>query len=277
MTPYERIARAIAYISDNSEAQPSLEAIASYVHLSPFHFQRLFCRWAGTTPKRFLQVLTLERSKRLLEASTSLLDLTNAIGLSSGSRLHDHFVHIEAVTPGEYRTGGSGLDIEYGIHPTPFGDMFIAVTKRGICRAAFTDSGDARAALSELVQAWPQAAITRNDPATRYVAEAVSEGGACGRPLSLQVSGTNFQLAVWRAMLRVPPGTCATYGQIAMALGRPRAARAVGNAVAANPVAFIIPCHRAILSSGALGDYRWSVNRKRTIQVWESSRSDSRK
>jgi AraC family transcriptional regulator of adaptative response/methylated-DNA-[protein]-cysteine methyltransferase len=276
MTDYDRIARAIHFISERVTEQPGLEEIAAHLQLSPFHFQRLFSRWAGITPKRFLQSLTLEQGKRLLEEDMSLLEVSDRIGLSSGSRLHDHFVQLEAVTPGEYRSRGAGLNIRYGVQATPFGDMFLATTQRGVCRAAFLDDGDPAEAIAVLQSAWPRAMLSRNDAGIAAIVDHLfGRAGGADRPLSLHVSGTNFQIAVWKALLRIPPGSLVSYGRVASALGRPRSARAVGNAIGANPVAFLIPCHRVIQRSGALGGYRWGDTRKRAIQVWEQARAES--
>mgnify|MGYP001793396189 CR=1 FL=1 len=273
MSDYERIAEAISYIADKVADQPSLEEIATHVHLSPYHFQRLFCRWAGTTPKRFLQVITLEQGKKLLKDSGSLLDLSNSLGLSSSSRLHDHFIKLEAVTPGEYKNKGKGIEIEYGIHSSPFGVLFIAMTKRGVCRAAFLDSNDIEEHLMDLQKTWPLALLRKNEEATQHIIDAMFGGVAIvDRPLSLHVAGTNFQIAVWRALLSIPPGAITSYSQVATTIGRPQSSRAVGNAIAANPVAFLIPCHRVIQQSGALGGYRWGSTRKRAIQWWENLR-----
>lgn len=271
MSDYERIAKAIAYIGANVTAQPSLADVAAHVHLSPFHFQRLFSRWAGTTPKRFLQVMTLELGKRLLDQAPSLLAVSDMLGLSSSSRLHDHFVQLEAMTPGEYRSKGRGLTIGHGVHDTPFGKLFVARTQRGVCRAAFVDEGDGATELRRLSELWPCAALARDAQATAEVAARLSAASAQGRPrpLSLHVAGTNFQIAVWRALLRIPSGTVVTYSQIAAAVGSPRAVRAAGSAIGANPVALLIPCHRVIQQSGGLGGYRWGAGRKQAIQVWE--------
>ena len=271
MSDYERIAEAISYIADRVGDQPSLEEIATHVHLSPYHFQRLFCRWAGTTPKRFLQVMTLERGKQLLNNSGSLLDLSNSLGLSSSSRLHDCFIRLEAVTPGEYKSKGKGLEIEYGIHSSPFGAIFIAMTKRGVCRATFLDSKNIEEHLMVLQKTWPLASLTKNEEATQHITDAMFGGVTItDRPLSLHIVGTNFQIAVWRALLSIPSGTITSYSQVATTIGRPQSSRAVGNAVAANPVAFLIPCHRVIQQSGALGGYQWGSTRKRAIQWWEN-------
>lgn len=272
MSDYDRIERAMAYMVDKAAEQPGLAEIAAHIHLSPFHFQRLFCRWAGTTPKRFLQVLTLERGKKLLDESRSLLDVSHELGLSGSSRLHDHFVQIEAVTPGEYKNRGKQVNIAYGLHITPLGPMFVAVTPRGVCRAEFVDSNSVDALVDDLHNAWPLSSITESIPATRHAIDAffgtkVAPGHG---PLSLHVAGTNFQLAVWRALLKIPAGALASYAQVAKSLGAPKAARAVGNAIGANPVALLIPCHRVIQQSGALGGYRWGPTKKLMAQTWES-------
>lgn len=271
MSDYERIASAMAYLVERASEQPGLEEIAAHVHLSPYHFQRLFSRWAGTTPKRFLQVLTLERGKGLLANSRALLDVSHELGLSGSSRLHDHFVQLEAVTPGEYKNRGKAVQFEYGVHPTPLGPMFVAVTRRGVCRVEFMDFTSLEVLLEDLQNAWPLGSFKESLASTRYVIDAFfSNGTASGPgPLSLYVTGTNFQVAVWRALLKIPPGAVASYAQVAMALGVPKAARAVGNAIAANPVALLIPCHRVIQQSGALGGYRWGTTKKLMAQTWE--------
>ncbi|MBB1343348.1 methylated-DNA--[protein]-cysteine S-methyltransferase [Pseudoalteromonas sp. SR44-5] len=276
MSDYDRIARAMAYLVDRATTQPALEEIAAHVHLSPYHFQRLFCRWAGTTPKRFLQVLTLERSKELLDKSRSLLDVSHEIGLSGSSRLHDHFVQLEAVTPGEYKNKGKELRIEYGVHPTPLGPMFVAVTQRGVCRVEFMDFNYIEELLDDLRNAWPLSSIVESITSTHYVIDAFfsSDTAAKHGPLSLHVKGTNFQVAVWRALLKIPPGAVASYSQVATALNAPQSARAVGNAIGANPVALLIPCHRVIQHSGALGGYRWGPAKKLMVQTWEKMRDE---
>jgi len=274
MSDYERIARAISYINQRVDEQPVLDEIAAHVHLSPFHFQRLFSRWAGVSPKRFLQVLTLERSKPLLDTDGSLDQVADRIGLSGSSRLYDHFVQLEAATPGEYKLQGKGMTIEYGEHPTPFGKLFVAVSPRGVCRAAFLDYSNIEQELLALQQSWPLAVITHVADTTRAVVETMfAKNDALRGPLSLFVKGTNFQVAVWRALLQIPAGTVMHYRQLAMALNRPRSARAVGNAIAANPIAFLIPCHRVIRQTGAIGKYHWGETRKQAIQIWEKARS----
>ena len=273
MSDYDRIAEAISFIADRVNSQPSLQEIARHLHLSPFHFQRLFSRWTGVTPKRFLQVLTLERAKQLLSESKPLLEVSESLGLSSGSRLYDHFVHLEAVTPGEYKMGGAGLTIEYAVHDTPFGKAFIATTPRGICNFAFLDSMEIHEHLTGLDKKWPQATVHENCQRTLAVIRAMFRGEKkSDRPVSLHVSGTNFQISVWKALLQISPATVASYSQVATAIGHPKSARAVGLAVGANPVAFLIPCHRVIQQSGKLGGYHWGETRKRAIHAWESAR-----
>jgi AraC family transcriptional regulator of adaptative response/methylated-DNA-[protein]-cysteine methyltransferase len=272
---YERVAATIAYLEEHARRQPSLAELAAHVHLSPFHFQRLFARWTGVTPKRFLQALTLEQAKTLLLQTGSLLEVTDALGLSSGSRLHDHFVQLDAVTPGEYRRRGDGLSIAYGVHDSPFGTTFVAQTPRGICRLAFLDATAAvEVETAALARAWPGAIIAQDMRATRLTADRLaSTATRSNRPLSLHVAGTNFQIAVWRALLTVPFGASTTYAQIARAAGAPQAIRAAGTAIGANPVAFFIPCHRVIRASGALGGYRWGLTRKVVLRAWEQARS----
>lgn len=273
MSDYDRIADAISFIVSRVDSQPTLEEIAGHLCLSPFHFQRLFCRWAGVTPKRFLQVLTLERAKQLLKESKPLLEVSGSLGLSSGSRLYDHFVHLEAVTPGEYKTGGMGLTIEYAVHDSPFGKAFIATTPRGICNFAFLDSMEIDGHLTALHQAWPHAMVRENHQRTLSVIRTMFDGERkFDRPVSLHVSGTNFQISVWKALLQIPSATVTSYSQVATTIGHPGSARAVGQAVGANPVAFLIPCHRVIQQSGKLGGYHWGETRKQAIHAWESAR-----
>ncbi len=270
---YNRIEQAMTFMATG---QPSLEEVAAHVHLSPFHFQRMFCRWAGTTPKRFLQALTLERGKRRLEEAHSLMDVSHSIGLSGSSRLHDHFVSLEAVTPGEYRSQGMNLAIQYGFHETPLGRILVAATNRGICRLEFLDYRSPEDVLADLHKDWPRATLARNDQATSQVIDGLFRAQADWQrgPVSLHVVGTNFQVAVWRALLRIPSGKLTSYSQIARAMGTPRASRAVGNAIGANPVALLVPCHRVIQQSGAMGGYRWGGPKKLMVQTWESLRSE---
>ena len=273
MTDYERIAQAINFIITRAHNQPSLEDVATHLHLSPFHFQRLFSRWAGVTPKRFLQALTLERAKQLLAESRSLLEVTDTIGLSSGSRLYDHFVQLEAVTPGEFKSQGKGLIIEYAAQTTAFGNTFIAVTARGVCMLEFLESYDFNEQLLTLQYKWPHATLRENNSAIAPVVAAIFDvERKPERPLSLYVSGTNFQINVWKALLNIPPGQVTSYSRIATAIGHPDAARAVGTAVGSNPVGFLIPCHRVIQQGGQLGGYHWGITRKHALHAWESAR-----
>lgn len=273
MSDYDRIAEAISFIVNRVNSQPSLQEIARHLHLSPFHFQHLFCRWAGVTPQRFLQVLTLERAKQLLSESKPLLEVSDSVGLSSGSRLYDHFVHLEAVTPEEHKMGGVDLIIEYAVHDTPFGKAFIAITPRGICIFSFLENTEIDGHLTGLYKKWPHAMVHENRQQTLAVIKAMFGGEKkLDRPLSLHVTGTNFQISVWRALLQIPSATVASYSQVATAIGHPSSARAVGLAVGANPVAFLIPCHRVIQQSGRLGGYHWGETRKQAIHAWESAR-----
>ncbi|HEV8077487.1 MAG TPA: methylated-DNA--[protein]-cysteine S-methyltransferase [Marinobacter sp.] len=270
---YQRIEQAITYLVAHAAEQPTLAQVAAHVHLSPFYFQRLFCQWAGTTPKRFLQVLTVERSKPLLEQAQSVQEVSHRVGLSGSSRLHDHFVQLEAMSPGEYRSKGKNVVINYGIHATPFGELFVASTQRGICRAGFVDFSPVSEQLAEVQKCWPLGQLIENPSAAGVDITGLFETTPPRQtPLPLHLTGTNFQIAVWRALLHIPEGALVSYSHLAARLGRPSAARAVGNAIGANPVAFIIPCHRVIQSSGALGGYRWGSGKKQMIQVWERMR-----
>ncbi|MDY7829346.1 methylated-DNA--[protein]-cysteine S-methyltransferase [Aeromonas caviae] len=273
MSDYARIADAIRFIASQVARQPTLDEIAAHVHLSPFHFQRLFSRWAGVTPKRYLQVLTLERAKALLQESRPLLEVADTLGLSSGSRLYDHFVQLEAVTPGEYKQRGAGLVIDHGVHDTPFGQAFVALTPRGVCNFSFLDDQAPQTPLSALAQRWPEAELREAPSRTQGVIHTMFDGSKTpDRPLSLHVSGTNFQISVWRALLQIPPAKVVSYAQVANAVGNPKAARAVGLAVGANPVALMIPCHRVIQQNGRLGGYHWGETRKQAIHAWEAAR-----
>lgn len=273
---YTLIEQAIQYIEANVQRQPELEEIASSVGLSEYHFQRIFTRWAGISPKRFLQFLTKEHAKGLLNESKKLLDTTHRIGLSSLGRLHDLFVNTEAVTPGEYKSHGMGLDIHYGIHLTPFGKCLIATTERGICHMSFVDSNEGKA-IDNLVEHWSQAKMIENYKSTAPLVTRIFSDRQTGSanfdslnsPLQLHLRGTNFQIKVWEALLNIPTGTVTTYEQIASKIGNPRAVRAVGSAVGDNPIAYLIPCHRVIRKSGEFGNYMWGSARKKAILVKE--------
>ncbi len=266
---YRLVEQAIEYLEHNAARQPELGEIASAVGLSEYHFQRVFTRWAGISPKRFLQFVTREHAKGLLNASDNLLDTTYQVGLSSLGRLHDLFVTTEAVTPGQYKTRGAGLTIRYGLHPTPFGECLIGVTERGICHLGFVhdDEGDA---IDNLVSDWQQARMIEDHRATAPLIEPIFElSRRAKRPLNLYLRGTNFQIKVWEALLRIPVGSVATYGRIARDIGQPTAMRAVGSAVGHNPVAVLIPCHRVIRTLGEFGNYRYGAARKKALLAHE--------
>ena len=270
---YQHIAEAISFINTNIQQQPSLEDIAAAINLSPFHFQRLFRRWAGVTPKKYLQILTVERAKQLLSESKPLLEVSDTIGLSSSSRLHDHFVQLEAMTPGQYKAGGTGISIQYAIAPSPFGNVFIATTPRGICKLSFLIDNNEGQQIADLKRTWPGAKIQQQATEIISIAQGILSGDQTIKgPLSLHVTGTNFQTAVWRALLQIDPGCIYSYGQIATAVGRPKASRAVGTAIGSNPIAFLIPCHRVLQQSGKIGGYLWGETRKHAIHAWESAK-----
>jgi AraC family transcriptional regulator, regulatory protein of adaptative response / methylated-DNA-[protein]-cysteine methyltransferase len=264
---YARIERALGFLNVNYLRRPTLDEIAAHIHLSPFHFERLFQRWAGTSPKRFLQYLTKEHAKALLQDSRSLLDAAHESGLSGTGRLHDLFVSCEAVTPGEYKRRGESVTIEYGFHPTPFGECLLARTGRGICALRFLSAPSRQAALRGLRAEWPAAKFVENAGETGEICRRVFSGAAKDptKPFHLHLRGTNFQLKVWQALLTIPSGRLANYGDLAAKIGSPRASRAVGSAVGRNPVAYLIPCHRVIRSLGVIGDYRWGRERKQAM------------
>lgn len=271
---YERIKKAIEFINDNVNEQPTMKEIANCVDLSEAHFQRMFSRWAGVTPKRYLQIITVEHAKKLLSKQNSLLDVTLTIGLSSSSRLHEHFVNLEAVTPGEYKTKGVGLHIDYCVHSTPFGKAFIAVTKYGICKLSFLDN-DYSKELDELKLEWGKAILNYSENKTRNMIEAIFDiEKRKDYPLSILVKGTNFQISVWKALLELPFGSLSSYGEVARIIEKPKSFRAVGTAIGQNPVAFLIPCHRVIQQSGRIGGYRWGTVRKHAIHSWEIAHHD---
>lgn len=269
-TDYDIVEAAIAYLEQHFGQQPELSDVARHVHLSESHFQRLFRRWAGISPKRFLQFLTAEHARLLLADSASVLDASYAVGLSGGGRLHDLMINVHAATPGEIKTGGAGVEIRYGIHESPFGAAFAATTARGLCALAFMSPETPDQPLQELRRRWPGATLVEDADATRSTARtAFGDGDA---QLSLYLKGTNFQIRVWEALLRIPAGRAVTYEAIARDIGHPTAMRAVGAAVGQNPIAYLIPCHRVLRKSGVFGDYHWGSTRKKAILGWESSR-----
>lgn len=274
MHDYDRIARVIQYLDAHHTAQPDLAALAAHAGLSPFHFHRLFSSWAGVTPKDFLQCLTLAHAKALLQRGDSVLDAALAAGLSGPGRLHDLCVNLEAASPGELKSGGAGWTIAAGIADSPFGPCLIGESPRGLCHLAFVESPDGAEEWNALQAAWPQARLRRDDrsaadDAARIFAPS-RDNGSC-QPLRAFVRGTAFQVRVWQALLKIPPGTVVSYGHLAAALGRPAAARAVGTAIARNPLGYLIPCHRVIRETGIVGDYRWGRTRKRAMLAWESA------
>lgn len=267
---YQRIEQAITYLEGHYKEQPNLEEVAASIGLSEFHFQRLFTRWAGVSPKRFLQFLTKEGAKDLLSRSENLLDTTHQVGLSSLGRLHDLFVTTEAVTPGEYKTQGEGVTIRYGIHLTPFGKCLIGMTERGICHLGFvqTSEGDA---LDDLVANWKEARMIEDYRTTAALVGPIFDLRFSARikPLTLHLRGTNFQLKVWEALLQIPTGAVTTYEGLAQRIGQPSASRAVGTAVGHNPIAVLIPCHRVIRKVGDFGNYRYGSERKKALLARE--------
>ena len=271
MTDYERIEKVIRYLSGHYREQPDLRTLAGVVGLSEFHFHRLFTRWAGVTPKAFIKFLTAKHAKSLLQQSRSVLDVSLEAGLSGPGRLHDLFVTVEGVTPGEFKTQGRNIVVHYGFHPSPFGTCLIGVTARGICHVAFLGRHNRKSALSELRAAWPNAKIRGGAQSTAVAAESIfrRKKGSPDENLSVFLRGTPFQLKVWEAVLRIPRGLVLSYGDIGKALSMPGASRAVGAVLARNPIAYLIPCHRVIRETGTIGEYRWGSERKRAIPSWE--------
>src|SRR5579871_6823263 len=259
---YERVGRALRFLNENYMRHPSLDEIAAHIHLSPFHFERLFQRWAGTSPKRFLQHLTAEHAKSVLRDSRNLLDTAYETGLSGTGRLHDLFISCEAVTPGEYECKGQGVTIRYGFHPTPFGECLLALTERGVCGLRFVSSSKGET-LREFRSEWPAGKFVKDGRETERICEQIFGGsGKAEAPFHLHLRGTNFQLKVWQALLTIPEGKLVRYGDIAARIGAPKANRAIGTAVGRNPIAYLIPCHRVIRSLGVIGNYRWGRERK---------------
>jgi AraC family transcriptional regulator of adaptative response/methylated-DNA-[protein]-cysteine methyltransferase len=265
---YARVEQAIAYLESHADAQPELSEVAAHVGLSEYHFQRLFSEWVGISPKRFLQFLTKEGAKLLLERSISLTETTYRVGLSSPGRLHDLFVAAEAVTPGEYKAHGEGMVIRYGLHPTPFGECLLGATERGICHLSFVEAAGPAAALADFSQRWARAERVEAPQHTAgYIRQIFESHSPTG--LRLHLRGTNFQLKVWEALLQIPPGYVTHYQDVAIHLGLPTASRAVGSAVGDNPIAVLIPCHRVIRRDGGLGGYRYGLTRKKALLGWE--------
>ena len=273
-TNYNRIAAAIEYIHENYASQPSLEEIAEKIALSPFHFQRLFTEWAGVSPKKFLQYITIGNAKKLLQGSgLTLLDTAIETGLSGTSRLHDLFIQIEGMTPGEFKNGGENLAINYSYAESPFGNILVASTLKGICHIAFADEKEA--ALKELKLKFPNARYAQMvDLAQQNALFFFTQDWNKLQEIKLHLKGTPFQLKVWETLLKIPMGKLATYGSIAKEIESPGASRAVGSAIGNNPIAFLIPCHRVIQSSGNFGQYHWGSIRKTAMIGWEAAQID---
>ncbi|MDR6565178.1 AraC family transcriptional regulator, regulatory protein of adaptative response / methylated-DNA-[protein]-cysteine methyltransferase [Chitinophaga ginsengisegetis] len=272
MNHYNTVATAIDYIKEHFKTQPDLQEIAAAVHMSPFHFQRVFAEWAGVTPKKFLQYLTLDYAKTMLrEEKVTVFDAAFEAGLSGTGRLHDLFINIESMTPGEYKNGGKALRINYSFAESPFGDIIVASTSKGICHMAFAD--DQQLALQELTAQFPHAQFTQMvDLIQQNTLYIFTQDWSRLSEIKLHLRGTDFQLKVWEALLKIPMGNLTTYSQLATTLQNPNASRAVGSAVAQNPVAFLIPCHRVIKATGDTGQYHWGSTRKSAIIGWEAAK-----
>ena len=273
---YEKIAQAIHYLYTHRREQPSLAELANYLNISEYHLQRLFSRWVGISPKRFMQYLTKEHAKYLLNQSEDILNTAHRVGLSGPGRLHDIFVICEAMTPGEYKTRGEGLRIRYGFHPSPFGDCLVGVTRRGICSLVFIEEGNRKAALSNLISSWPSAEFEQGQDETSAVVPGMLAlfQSHPPTPTRIYLKGTNFQIKVWEALMEIPAGSVAAYQQVAIQIGMPGASRAVGAAIANNPIPVLIPCHRVIRKSGDFGKYRYGGVRKKALLGWEMAKID---
>lgn len=270
MINYQRVAKAITYIKEHSTEQPQLEDIAKAVHLSPYHFHRMFKEWAGVTPKEFLQYISLKHAKKLLNKNQTIEEVTFHTGLSSSSRLHDLFVSIEGMTPGEFKKEGQALDIRYHFSESPFGDMLIASTGKGICNLSFVKNRNK--SIRELNDNWTNARITKGkDKHIRNLEEMITNDWQGLDKIKLHIRGTDFQIRVWEALLKIPAGKLASYSDVAQAIDNPGASRAVGSALARNPIAYLIPCHRVIKKVGGIGEYRWGNTRKTALIGWEAA------
>jgi AraC family transcriptional regulator of adaptative response/methylated-DNA-[protein]-cysteine methyltransferase len=272
---YDVVRRAIAYLSEHWRAQPEIDAIAAAAGVSASDLHHLFRRWAGITPKAFLQAITLDHARRLLRDSASVLDASFEVGLSGPGRLHDLFVTHEAMSPGEWKTGGAGLTISYGFHPSPFGCALVMATERGLAGLAFADPGEEQAALADMRGRWPRASIVEDAARTAPLARRIfdSKLWRSDRPLRVVLIGTDFEVRVWETLLRIPMGRATTYSDIARKVRAPKAARAVGAAVGKNPISFVVPCHRVLGKSGDITGYHWGLTRKRAMLGWEAART----
>jgi AraC family transcriptional regulator, regulatory protein of adaptative response / methylated-DNA-[protein]-cysteine methyltransferase len=271
MIDYQRIASAITYIREHSSEQPSLDNIAAHIHLSPFHFQRIFKEWAGVSPKKFLQYISIQHARQLLQQDHTIADVSFETGLSGTSRLHDLFVSIEAMTPGEFKNGGEHLLIDYTFTETVFGNIIIAATSKGICKIDFIE--DHFSAIDNLKQIWPNAILKENANKHHQAVTNFFKQDWNNLPqIKLHLKGTPFQLKVWEALLKIPSGELSTYSIVAGIIKSPKASRAVGSAIGDNPIAYLIPCHRVIKSTGIIGEYHWGSIRKTSMIGWEQSR-----
>ena len=272
---YDRIAKAIEYIKENFKSQPNLDEIADKVHISQSHFQRMFTDWAGTSPKKFLQFISIEHAKKILkEEQATLFDTAYETGLSSTSRLHDLFVNIEGMTPMEYKNGGKNLQINYSFAESPFGSLIVASTSKGICYMAFENNEET--ALKNLLNKFPNATFHRKLDLMQQNALFIFQNDWSKlNKIKLHLKGTDFQLKVWESLLKIPMGGLSTYGRLAESIGNPNASRAVGTAIGSNPVAYLIPCHRVIQSTGNFGEYMWGSTRKTAIIGWEGAKTHS--
>jgi AraC family transcriptional regulator of adaptative response/methylated-DNA-[protein]-cysteine methyltransferase len=274
---YDLVRRAIAFLSGKWEEQPTLERLAAHLGLSPAHTQRLFKRWCGLSPKEFVQAVTIDHARNLLTSSASVLDAAHEVGLSGAGRLHDLFIDHEAMTPGEFKRRGEGLEIAYGFHDTPFGDALLLATDRGVAGLAFVDEdkGQSREeALADMTGRWPKAMFIDAPERTAPHATRIFDPGcwSAEQPVRLVLIGTDFEIRVWQALLRIPMGRAVTYADIARHIGHPAASRAVGSAVGRNPISFVVPCHRVLRGDGQLGGYHWGLTRKRALIGWETGR-----
>ncbi len=269
---YDVVRRAIAHIRGHWRDQPEIEEIAEAAGVPPAELHHLFRRWAGLTPKAFLQALTLDRARHLLRDSASVLDASYEVGLSGPGRLHDLFVTHEAMSPGEWKSGGEGLPIAYGFHPSLFGTALVMATPRGLCGLAFADAGKERAALADMRSRWPKARFVEDSARTAPLAARIFDKRLwrAEQPLRVVLIGTDFEVRVWETLMRIPMGRATTYSDIASSLGAPKAARAVGAAVGKNPISFVVPCHRVLGKSGDLTGYHWGITRKRAMLGWEA-------
>ena len=268
---YHRVAEAIEYLTDNFKNQPDLDEVARQVHLSPAHFQRIFTEWAGVSPKKFMQYLSLDHLRSRIFDTSNLNQAADLVGFSTQSRVYDLFVSIEGVTPNAYKTHGRGLEIQYGFHSTPFGECFMATTEKGLCALSFVEETNKKATFQAFLERWQAAKLVQNAQNTEGVLQQIFDPKSTNK-INVWLQGTNFQLKVWEALLKIPQGSVSTYQKIADSIQNPKAVRAVGTAIGNNPIAYLIPCHRVIKATGAIGEYHWGSVRKKAILGWEMAK-----